>query len=71
MLLTENSVRDINNIKELESIKYEFQIRCSHYQLEYSTNDKAISCPICGKIWNFVEEKGFSKMIQVYKAELD
>lgn len=71
MLLTENSVRDINNIKELESIKYEFQIRCSHYQLEHSANDKAISCPICGKIWNFVEEKGFSKMIQVYKAELD
>ena len=71
MLLTENSVRDINNIKELESIKYEFQIRCSHYQLEYSSNDKAISCSICGKIWNFVEEKGFSKLIQVYKAELD
>jgi Zn finger protein HypA/HybF involved in hydrogenase expression len=69
--LTENSVRDISTIKELESLKYEYQIRCSHYQLEFISNDKIITCPICGKTWNFVEEKGFSKIIEIYKAELD
>lgn len=71
MLLTENSVRDINTIKELESLKYEYQIRCSHYQLEFSSNDKIITCSICGKKWIFVEQKGFSKLIQVYKAEIE
>ncbi len=71
MLLAENSVRHIDTIKELESLKYEYQIRCSHYQLEFSSDSKTITCAICNKIWNFVEEKGFSKLIQVYKAELD
>jgi transcription elongation factor Elf1 len=69
--VTENSVRDINTIKELESLKYEYQIRCSHYQLEFSSNDKIIICSICGKKWDFVEEKGFSKIIHIYKAEID
>ena len=69
--MTENSVRNINTIKELETSKLEYQIRCSHYQLENSTNDKMITCSICGKRWIFVEEKGFSKIVQVYKAEID
>jgi transcription elongation factor Elf1 len=69
--LTENSVRNINTIKELEALKLEYQIRCSHYQLEISTNDKMITCSICGKRWIFVEEKGFSKIVDVYKAEVD
>jgi len=69
--LTENSVRNINTIKELETLKLEYQIRCSHYQLEISTNDKMITCSICGKRWIFVEEKGFSKIIQIYKTEID
>jgi transcription elongation factor Elf1 len=30
-----------------------------------------ITCSICGKRWIFVEEKGFSKIVQVYKAEID
>lgn len=69
--MTENSVRNINTIKELETLKLEYQIRCSHYQLEISTNDKMITCSICGKRWIFVEEKGFSKIIQIYKTEID
>jgi hypothetical protein len=69
--LTENSVRNINTIKELESLKYEYQIRCSHYQLEFIINDKMITCSICGKKWDFVGEKGFSKRIHMYKAEVD
>lgn len=70
-MLAENSVRHINTIKELESLKYEYQIRCSHYQLEFSPKDNVIKCPICGKIWNFIEEKGFSNLIRVYTAETD
>lgn len=69
--MAENSVRHINTIKELESLKYEYQIRCSHYRLEYSPKDNIITCSVCGKIWNFVEEKGFSNLIQVYNAEVD
>ena len=69
--MTENSVRHIDTIKELESLKYEYQIRCSHYSLEYSFKDNIITCSICGKIWNFVEKKGFSNLIQVYTAEID
>jgi hypothetical protein len=30
-----------------------------------------ITCPICGKKWDFVGEKGFSKRIHIYKAEVD
>lgn len=71
MLLTENSVRNINTIKELESLKYEYQIRCSHYELELLIDDKIITCSICGKKWGYIKEKGFSKMIHIYKAELD
>ena len=71
MLLAENSVRHIDTIKELESLKYEYQIRCSHYKLEYSSKENIITCSICGKIWNFLEEKGFLNLIQVYKAEID
>jgi transcription elongation factor Elf1 len=71
MNLAENSVRHINTIKELESLKYEYQIRCSHYRLEYSSKDNVITCSICGKIWNFTEQKGFSNPVQVYNAEVD
>lgn len=69
--MAENSVRHIDTIKELESLKYEYQIRCSHYKLEYSSKENIITCSICGKVWNFLEEKGFSKLIKVYNAEID
>ncbi|HXT84192.1 MAG TPA: hypothetical protein VN704_07665 [Verrucomicrobiae bacterium] len=69
--MTENSVRDIDNIRELESLKYQYQIRCSHFQLEFSSKEKKILCSICGKIWKFVEEKGFSHLIEIYKTEVD
>ncbi|KAA2282850.1 MAG: hypothetical protein AB7V56_15880 [Candidatus Nitrosocosmicus sp.] len=69
--MAENSVRHIDTIKELESIKYEYQIRCSHYRLEYSSKENIITCSICGKIWNFLEEKGYLNLIQVYNAEID
>ena len=55
--MAENSVRHINTIKELESLKYEYQIRCSHYRLEYSSKDNVIICSICGKIVEHREVK--------------
>ena len=54
-LLTENSVRHISMIKEIEALKYQYQIRCSHYKLEFSSGEKSISCAICQKNWHFNE----------------
>jgi hypothetical protein len=71
LLLSENSVRHIDTIKEMESLKYEYQIRCSHYELEFSSDDKRISCSICGKNWSFKEDRGYSKFKEIYKADIE
>ena len=67
--MTENSVRHIDTIKEMESMKLEYQIRCSHHELEFLPSEKIITCVICGKNWLFLEERGFSKIKSVYVAE--
>jgi len=69
--LAENSTRNIKTIREMESVKHEFQIRCSHYELEFDALDKRISCTICGKNWFFTEERGYSIKKMVYLAEKD
>jgi hypothetical protein len=50
-MLTENSVRHISALKEMEALKYQYQIRCSHYKLEFSSQEKSITCAICQKNW--------------------
>ena len=60
--MTENSVRHIDTIKEMESMKLEYQIRCSYYELEFLHGEKKITCVICRKNWLFLEERGFSKI---------
>jgi len=67
--VTENSVRHIDTIKEMESMKLEYQIRCSHYELEFLHGEKKITCVICRKNWLFLEERGFSKIKSEYVAE--
>lgn len=67
--LSENSTRNIDAIREMETFKHEFQIRCSHYELEYFDSDKRITCTICGKNWLFSEERGYSIKKQIYSAE--
>jgi hypothetical protein len=67
--LSENSTRNIDSIREMESFKHEFQIRCSHFELENSIEDKRISCTICGKNWFFSEERGYSIKKKIYSAE--
>jgi hypothetical protein len=69
-LLTENSVRHISTIKEMEALKYQYQIRCSHYKLEFSSGEKSISCAICQKNWYF--NKDFSttnRKKEIYLAD--
>ena len=58
---TENSVRHIDTIKEMEALKLEYQIRCSHYELELIGDEKKITCIICGKNWY----QFFPQIIQV------
>jgi len=48
-LLTENSVRHIDTLREMEAHKRHYQIRCSHHELEFSATDRRITCAICGK----------------------
>jgi ribosomal protein S27E len=67
--VTENSVRHIDTIKEMEAMKLEYQIRCSHHELEFLHNEKIITCVICGKNWLFLEERGYSKIKSAYVAE--
>ena len=67
--MTENSVRHIDTIKEMEAMKVEYQIRCSHHELEYLPHEKIITCVICGKNWLFLEERGFTKIKSAYVAE--
>ena len=53
----------------MEALKLEYQIRCSHYELELINEEKKITCVICGKNWLFLEERGFMKIKSVYTAE--
>jgi len=53
----------------MEAMKLEYQIRCSHHELEFLPKEKIITCVICGKNWLFLEERGFSKIKAVYVAE--
>jgi hypothetical protein len=69
--LTENSVRHINAIREMEALKHEYQVRCSHFELQYSSNDNSISCSICGKKWSFYGSRGFQNTLEIYVAERD
>ena len=50
-------------------MKLEYQIRCSHHELEFFHSEKVITCVICGKNWLFLEERGFSKIKSAYVAE--
>ena len=70
-VLTENSVRHIDTLREMEAHKRHYQIRCSHHELEFSAKDKRITCVICGKNWTYVQERGYSDPRQVYAAEKD
>ena len=67
--MTENSVRHIDSLREMDSMKKEYQIRCSHYELELFKNENRITCVICGKKWEFLEERGYSHKKQAYSAE--
>jgi hypothetical protein len=69
--LTENPVRDIDTLREMENLKREYEIRCSHYELEYSSKDKIINCTVCRKNWTLVENRSYSKTKEIYTAEKD
>jgi hypothetical protein len=69
--LTENSVRHIDTLREMEAHKRQYQIRCSHHELEFSAQSKRITCAICNKNGTFVQERGYSDPKQVYAAEID
>jgi hypothetical protein len=71
MELVENSVRHIETLRQMDKLKHEYQIRCSHYELELLSDVKRIGCTICGKKWSFTKEEGYSKMRQIYKADID
>jgi hypothetical protein len=53
----------------MEALKHEYQIRCSHYELEFSSTDKHISCSVCGKNWSFLEDRGYTKPKEIYTAD--
>jgi hypothetical protein len=53
----------------MEAHKRQYQIRCSHHELEYSAKEKRITCAVCGKGWTYLQERGYSEPRQVYAAE--
>lgn len=67
--MAENSVRHIDFIRDMEKLKLEYQIRCSHYELEYIAEEKVIACTICSKKWLFLEDRGYSKIKSIYAAD--
>ena len=67
--LAENSVRHIDTLKDMEAYKLNYQIRCSHHELEFSQIERRITCVICGKTWGYVQDRGFKDQKQVYAAE--
>jgi len=69
--MAENSTRHIETLREMEALKRQYQIRCSHHELEFSAMEKRINCVVCGKAWTFVQERGYSQLKQVFSAERD
>jgi hypothetical protein len=69
--VAENSTRHIDTLREMEAYKLQYQVRCSHHELEYSAKEKRIACAVCGKAWTFVQERRYSEVKQVYAAERD
>jgi peptide subunit release factor 1 (eRF1) len=69
--MAENSTRHIDTLREMEAYKRQYQIQCSHYELEFSMKEKRITCAVCGKAWAFVKERGYSDIRQVFSAERD
>jgi hypothetical protein len=67
--VAENSTRHIDTLREMEAYKRQYQVRCSHHELEYSPKEKRIVCAVCGKTWTFVHDRGFSEVRQVFSAE--
>ena len=67
--MTENSVRHINYLRQMDNLKREYQIRCSHYELELLSSEKKITCSICGKIWSYLEERGYSIKKEIYSSD--
>ena len=68
-VLSENSVRHIDTLRDMEAHKRQYQIRCSHHELEYSAREKRITCAVCGKGWAYVQERGYSESLHVYAAD--
>jgi hypothetical protein len=69
--MTENSVRHIETLREMEAHKRHFQIRCSHHELELAESEKSITCAICSKQWQYTEERGYLDSRKVFVAEKD
>ena len=67
--MTENSVRHVSYLRQMDTLKREYQIRCSHYELEFLTCEKKITCSICGKNWIYLEERGYSIKKEIYCAD--
>jgi hypothetical protein len=55
----------------MDNLKREYQIRCSHYELELLAREKKITCSICGKIWNYLEERGYSIKKEIYCSDIN
>jgi hypothetical protein len=69
-MLTENSVRNISSIREMELLKYQYQIRCSHYKLEHTPSEGFIKCAICQKIWHYNKDmSAVNRRTVIYLAE--
>ncbi len=49
--VSENSTRHVDTLREMEAHKRQYQVRCSHHELEYSGKEKHITCTVCGKAW--------------------
>jgi hypothetical protein len=69
--VSENSTRHIDTLREMEAHKRQYQVRCSHHELEYSAREKRITCAVCGKARVFDKERGYSDVKQVFSAEKD
>ena len=69
--LAENSVRHVDMLREMEAHKRQYQIRCSHHELELSEGEKRITCAICSKQWIYTKERGYRDSRKVFAAEKD
>jgi hypothetical protein len=54
----------------MESLKYQYQIRCSHYKLEHTPSEGFIICAICQKIWHVSNDmSAVNRRSVIYLAE--